>query len=438
MSIRNLLNPSKSSEPAVEPHTVTAVFALPRLPSVSPPSPALETEPMHATLPRIDKDRSTFLYVAKTGTEDEELMVVDTPVVESMSMTSKRPSTEDARGERGSKRRASSAADTEVVVKRQEGGPSEFNVIIEDHDHATSSSSESDVDPTQPVLTDTDSEIDVELYAVRKPGTSKSALFGKRLKELQASGAQFPNQSQRVNEMMHKIHLIDKEARFIDVSHIRCMNCGKTQTLQQAFKIEVFKAHRQRCKGEGGMRPITDFFKVRNAPPPPPPPESHPCPGLTELDSPKIALYIKRTGALGGGGSSVSSISEDLYGKHFIDLSESRQREVKLRQHHQWLWKNEHTDIRVFSIECTRKVLRSPSDTRVLPCYNCTQLLSRKKFKNAISKPIPLDENLKHVNHEYRNHTLTMYYAKALGLREIMENEVRYFLSSTTCANNLL
>jgi len=438
MSIQNLLNPAKLSEPTVKPHITTAELALPhpsRMPSIPPSTLTSKIELASATLSRIEEDPLTLLNVVDTAIEDEEVMMVDAPVIDNMVIPAERSSAGGIGVERGSKRRASGAADTEVVVKRQEAGPSELDVIIEDRDHATSLSSASDVDPTQPVLTDTDSEIDVELYAVRKPGTSKAALFGKRLKELQASGAQFPNQAKRVEDMMHKVHLIDKEARFVDVSHIRCMNCGKTQSLQQAFKIEAFKAHRKRCKGEGGMRPITDFFKAKNAPTLPAF-ETYSCPGLTELDSPKISIYIRRTGALGGGGTSVSSISESLYNKHYIDLSEPRQREVKRKQRHQWLWRNDHIDVAVFSVECAHEVRRSPTDTRVLPCYNCTQLLSRKKFKNAISKPIPLDENLKHVNEEYRNDTLALYYAKAVGLREIMENEVSealYLLLQTTC-----
>jgi hypothetical protein len=40
-----------------------------------------------------------------------------------------------------------------------------------------------------------------------------------------------------------------------------------------------------------------------------------PCPGLDEITYPQVAHYLDRTGAIGGGGSSVTIIAHGHFGK---------------------------------------------------------------------------------------------------------------------------
>ena len=152
-----------------------------------------------------------------------------------------------------------------------------------------------------------------------------------------------------------------------------------------------------------------------------------PCPGITEADNPKVVQYLKRTGALGGGGRSLPAIAKGLFNKLFskVTMEKNRQKVVDT-QMHEWKWRNDHANLRVFSTSCQKKVAdRSAAAKRSKPCSECHAVLQSKAFKNAIRRPIPSDKKIIFVNHRFRNKLLGRIYARTIGVREIVEDEVR-------------
>lgn len=204
--------------------------------------------------------------------------------------------------------------------------------------------------------------------------------------------------------------------------------------MKEPYNTGNFKLHHEKCKGTpkshklpaGGMKKIDSFFTKASTT------QSSqssslnfvmsPCPGLCESSYSQVEAYLERSGAHGGGGPSVSSLAAELFGKKYRKLSLSRKRQVKMAQHHEWLWRNDHQEGVVYSTACTKEVQRTSSTTpEESPCKKCADLLNLKVFKNAVSKPRPTDKNYKHVNNEYRNDRLASLFGRCNGLREIIE-----------------
>jgi len=111
-----------------------------------------------------------------------------------------------------------------------------------------------------------------------------------------------------------------------------------------------------------------------------------PCPGITEADNPKIVQYLKRTRALGGGGRSLPVVAKDLFNKLFSKLTmKKNQQKVVDLQMHEWKWRNDHANLRVFLASCKKKVAdQSTASKHPKPCSDCHTVLQSKAFKNAI------------------------------------------------------
>lgn len=68
-------------------------------------------------------------------------------------------------------------------------------------------------------------------------------------------------------------------------------------------------------------------------------PSTIPCPGISEDDNSKVKTYLKRTAALGGGGSSLADISKRLFQRTFSKLQIDKNRKVVVdQQMHEWKW----------------------------------------------------------------------------------------------------
>ena len=135
--------------------------------------------------------------------------------------------------------------------------------------------------------------------------------------------------------------------------------------MKYPYNMRNFETHILNCSGPpksaklpaGGMHTIQSFFQKQNQIPKTATSTSTrkthpPCPGLSEEISTKIKAYLDRTGAHGGGASSVTVIASELYGKKFRRLSKSRKVQVKVAQKHDWLWRNDQEGSRVFSTSC--------------------------------------------------------------------------------------
>jgi hypothetical protein len=206
--------------------------------------------------------------------------------------------------------------------------------------------------------------------------------------------------------------------------------------MKYPYNMRNFETHVANCSGPtksaklpaGGMHTIQSFFQKQNQIPQTAASasttrKSHlPCLGLSEDVSTKIKAYLDRTGAHGGGASSVTVIASELYGKKFRRLSKARKVQVKVAQKHDWLWRNDVDASRVFSTTCCGNAGGPSSEPQ--PCAACLSLLKNKQFKNTLQVPTPPDKHYKYVNHEYRNKSLAVLFGRCVDLRSIIEADV--------------
>jgi len=246
----------------------------------------------------------------------------------------------------------------------------------------------------------------------------------------------------RLEKFTAAIRILDAKAVIIDGKTVRHFKCGKEYQMKLPFNTQHFKSHIQGCNGPpksakfswGGMNPISSFFSV--APKPGDQQQdteaassSHreaiPCPGIDQEHYPRVKVYLGRTGALGGGASSVTYISQELFGKSYKNLSKSWKEQVRTAQRHDWLWNIDASAGRVFSVSCL-KLSPSFGLMGILPCSECTGLLQHKGFKNTIKILCPPDKNFKYLNQQCRNKSLALIYGRCKGLREILEDNVSF------------
>ena len=240
-----------------------------------------------------------------------------------------------------------------------------------------------------------------------------------------------------------KVLALDKYAEIVNVKTVRHLKCGKELAMRHSYDTQNFKSHVRNCKGPpktaklpgGGMRSITNWFQpttnqraAKFSPSQLNPTFAQcnePCPGLDENQYKQIAHYLDRTGAYGGGASSVNKLAQELYGKKFRLLGKKRKLQVKTAQMHEWHWKNDHSAGKVFAMACLKTIsVRADTalDDAILPCEACRSLLSLKKFKNACAVEKKPCENYKYLNKEYTGATrLVTLYAKSKQLVEIMD-----------------
>lgn len=116
-----------------------------------------------------------------------------------------------------------------------------------------------------------------------------------------------------------------------------------------------------------------------------------PCPGLDETVYSKVAAYLDRTSACGGGASSLTVIADEMYGKWYAQLSDFR-KAVQTAQQHEWQWINNHETGKVFSTKCSKiaslgslQLRGSQVDDKVLPepCQFCRLVLAVESFDNG-------------------------------------------------------
>ena len=81
---------------------------------------------------------------------------------------------------------------------------------------------------------------------------------------------------------------------------------------------------------------------------------------------------------------------------------------------------------------------RSNAEKRRKPCSECDSVLQSKSFKNALRRPIPPDKTIIFVNHRFRNPLLGRIYARTIGVKEIVEEDVSKLIESyfflTSCS----
>lgn len=291
---------------------------------------------------------------------------------------------------------------------------------------------ESKMDPTK-VRKTTESGLG-DFRAVQ--GKSRSATWERSQNEkyLEGTSSGFNAEDKgKLDKFTTSINLCDSRAVIFDSKTVRHFKCGKKLTMKTPYSTQAFKFHIKNCTGPpkssnlagGGMNLIGTYFTSHTVNPTHQtqnPRPTLPCPGLDQVEYPNIQKYLGRTGALGGGASSVTVISQELFGKAFKNLSKPHKVQVQTAQKQDWIWKNDANAGKVFSLVCLKQ--SGSSANAEGPCAKCLELLEHKGFKNAIHIACPADKNFKYLNQQYRNKSLAEIYGRTKGLREILEDDV--------------
>ncbi|KAF9481696.1 hypothetical protein BDN70DRAFT_991713 [Pholiota conissans] len=245
-----------------------------------------------------------------------------------------------------------------------------------------------------------------ELHRSDHRGTSKSAFYSRKMRQLEAQG-KLKIDPKRYRDFKDKILATDPKAEF-DPQNIRLVRhskCRAWRKMKEPYNVSRWKKHLDACNSPGSLRTLFSMgFKV----------------GITDADNPRVSQYLRRTPLQGGGGRSLPDISMAVHKKLFSALKQKKQRQRVLdTQAHEWKWKNDHGNLRVFSTSCQHNVLNT-SPSRLLPCSDCTLLLKNKVFKNALQRPTPNDDNFKYTNLRFRGDLLGKIYARTIGVKAIL------------------
>ena len=281
-------------------------------------------------------------------------------------------------------------------------------------------------------------DIEPSAHKYIKAGSSKSAIASRGLRQQVKEGT-FKVDDEKYQRWKKKILEGDDEAEFdrSNIKKVRHSICGTVVTVKEPYDSVRWRDHLEKCKAKTkGKKSVKSpsLFAMGWAIKKPSKVVTAdvseklqvPCPGITEADNPKVTQYLKRTGALGGGGRSLPVIAKDLFNKLFSKLKhENNRKKVVDTQMHEWQWRNDHENLRVHSTSCQKKVAdRSAAAKRPKPCPDCDNVLRSRAFRNAIRRPIPSDEKFIFINHRFRNKSLGRIYGRTIGVKEIIEATV--------------
>ncbi|KAJ7039794.1 hypothetical protein C8F04DRAFT_949367, partial [Mycena alexandri] len=275
-------------------------------------------------------------------------------------------------------------------------------------------------------------------------GTSKSATAGRKDTDAYKSGTLTPQTADQKKLDRWKAKLVKDDVKVefhpTDVLEAKHSVCGEYVRMDLPYQAAKWNLHMNKLcpvlhqgkrkdggKGRQSLKGVPSLFgwiKPLGTAAPHKPRRSQatePCPGLTAADSAHLPGYLQRTGAPGGGGRSVTVIAKEKFGKLFRRLGSRKKKIVSDTQYHEHRWRNDHSNLRVFSTGCKKEVVSPAPGSRTLPCSACSALLNLKNFKQAIRRPASDDKNYIYVNDKYRNQLLGHLYAKAIGLKEIIE-----------------
>ena len=323
-------------------------------------------------------------------------------------------------------------------------------------------------------------------FRPRPLGMSRSSIWLRSLKA-KVTGAALKTDNDKLKKFRASVADISSHGEVLDAMHVRCAQCGQSYAMKAPYGPSVFRVHLKGCdekikaekarkaekaekkatgtaslskapkaKKSAGMKSLLSFFpKVdktavqlpvelpksstsstpsSSSAVPKSSSSNHrafavPCGGIGPSNHPNVQMYLDRTGALGGGASSVTKIAKRLYRKAFILLNDTRKTQVKRIQIHEWKWRNDHASLAIFSTSCLKEVMVTSSDPSKALCSKCASLLTLRRFKIAIARPRPPTENYKYIPISHRgSSTIAACYARCKGIENIIELEVSFNL----------
>jgi hypothetical protein len=237
-----------------------------------------------------------------------------------------------------------------------------------------------------------------------------------------------------------KIKKIDPHVELVyqQPLYVRCSSCSSEVRMRSLYDTKNFKTHQKskKCTNTqakpkptfqrslysylGPTQKITPSNTARASLVP----LTLLCPGITAKLNPKIGLYLRRSGAAGGGAPSRSTIAKTLFGP---DVSlwkrlDGKRRKVVLRMERKlYKWMNYRHLGAVYSTACEGEVMVSGIDVEPQPCRICQSLLHLHTFQVQLNRPMPTEKNMKYVPKIYRDEALGSLYLKIKGVRELVE-----------------
>lgn len=288
-------------------------------------------------------------------------------------------------------------------------------------------------------------------------GLSRSAQSSKKTRDAAARG-EFIWSDKKLESWREKLVANDADVEFdkTDLCKVRHSSCGKWFKVKEPYDSTRWCSHLKKCTVVGGhegghttsgrkrtlkstagtptLEKMASTFGWTEKMPPAigcgrsqEADAEGPCPGLQDVDHKLVPVYLRRTGAMGGGARSVIVIAKESFGQLFSSLSKKEQVVVKDSQAHEHQWRNDHRNLRVFATKCKQTVL-SPSTGRRLPCFECISLLSNHRFTAILQKKTPTEENAIYTNRQWQNQIIGEHYARIKGLKDIIETAVSRFL----------
>ncbi|KAF4621774.1 hypothetical protein D9613_012142 [Agrocybe pediades] len=184
-------------------------------------------------------------------------------------------------------------------------------------------------------------------------GTSHSAVASRKLRDSVSQGS-FQANERRMLTWKEKILEGDDAAQFDPdkVRRVRHSKCRKWIIVKEPYDTVRWKDHLKGCKIKGKLQSLftMGFSKVAKTKettiveevrPPPPTQPQVPCPGISDVDNPKISRYLRRTGALGDGSRSLPVIAKQLFKKLFSRIvnEDHRKQVLDTQMHEQIEWR---------------------------------------------------------------------------------------------------
>jgi len=139
----------------------------------------------------------------------------------------------------------------------------------------------------------------------------------------------------------------------------------------------------------------------------------HPCLGITANCDERVANFITRTGADGGGAHSVTKIADDLFNQPYGELSERKKSQVDTAQMHEWSFHFDRLHMAIYFTKC-KKVISAPEGSDgPHTCHKCIGMYnSDQRLKSGLRKPMPKPEHFKYLNEQYQGKSTAEHYAK--------------------------
>lgn len=198
-----------------------------------------------------------------------------------------------------------------------------------------------------------------------EPNLSKSWCFQKALCE-KSKDPKYVADEKKLKNFRWKIRRDNEHAQFNSksVCSVWCSKCESTVTMRYPFDLKNWTIHwkGKRCsEKQKSTLSSTQITSYLSRPKPRRVSASVviPCPGLTASSNKRVACYLQRFAAPGGGAPSRSILASHLFGKknmRWLSTTLERQKIVLCQEEAEFQWQNIRGLASVFSTRCKRQV----------------------------------------------------------------------------------